>query len=47
MGAIERFGTIFRRHVPGEPPARAVCQPAELSPGAKVTFTAVACLAQS
>ena len=47
MGAIERFNAIFRRHFPVDPPARAVCQPVQLYPGAKVMFTAVACLARS
>lgn len=47
MDDIERFNAIFRRHFPVDPPARAVCQPVELYPGAKVMFTAVACLARS
>jgi len=30
-----------------EPPARAVCQPQKLYPGAQVMFTAVACVARN
>ena len=44
MGAIERFNEIFRIYFPAEPPARAVCQPVKLYPGALVMFTAVACV---
>ena len=42
MEAIERFNTIFRQYFKTEPPARAVCQPLKLYPGALVMFTAVA-----
>jgi 2-iminobutanoate/2-iminopropanoate deaminase len=42
---IEQFNQIFQRYFPGEPPARAVCQPLKLYPGAQVMFTAVACVA--
>ena len=45
MGQIERFNEIFRTYFPQEPPARAVCQPVRLYPGALVMFTAVACVA--
>jgi 2-iminobutanoate/2-iminopropanoate deaminase len=45
MGAIERFNEIFRHYFPTQPPARAVCQPLKLYPGALVMFTAVACVA--
>ena len=41
---IERFNQIFREYFPAEPPARAVCQPLKLYPGALVMFTAVACV---
>ncbi len=42
---IERFNEIFKEYFPTEPPARAVCQPLKLYPGALVMFTAVACVA--
>ena len=42
---IEQFNQIFRSYFATEPPARAVCQPLKLYPGALVMFTAVACLA--
>ena len=45
MGAIEQFNEIFKEYFPVEPPARAVCQPVKLYPGALVMFTAVACVA--
>jgi 2-iminobutanoate/2-iminopropanoate deaminase len=45
MGAIEEFNEIFKSYFPAEPPARAVCQPLKLYPGAFVMFTAVACVA--
>ena len=45
MGAIEQFNEIFREYFTVEPPARAVCQPVKLYPGALVMFTAVACVA--
>ena len=45
MGAIEQFNEIFREYFPVAPPARAVCQPVKLYPGALVMFTAVACVA--
>lgn len=45
MSKIEQFNEIFRSYFPGEPPARAVCQPIKLYPGAQVMFTAVACVA--
>jgi 2-iminobutanoate/2-iminopropanoate deaminase len=45
MGKIEQFNRIFEGYFPGEPPARAVCQPIKLYPGAQVMFTAVACVA--
>ena len=44
MDSIERFNEIFRQYFQVEPPARAVCQPLKLYPGALVMFTAVACL---
>lgn len=46
MQQIELFNEIFRTYFPVEPPARAVCQPLELYPGALVMFTAVACVAR-
>lgn len=45
MAKIERFNEIFKNYFPTDPPARAVCQPLELYPGAQVMFTAVACVA--
>jgi 2-iminobutanoate/2-iminopropanoate deaminase len=45
MARIEQFNEIFRTYFPTEPPARAVCQPPKLYPGAQVMFTAVACVA--
>jgi 2-iminobutanoate/2-iminopropanoate deaminase len=45
MDHIERFNEIFRQYFQAEPPARAVCQPLKLYPGALVMFTAVACVA--
>ena len=45
MEMIERFNEIFKEYFPTEPPARAVCQPLKLYPGALVMFTAVACVA--
>ena len=45
VGQIERFNDIFRSYFSTEPPARAVCQPQKLYPGAVVMFTAVACVA--
>ena len=45
MGKIEQFNEIFRGYFAAEPPARAVCQPQKLYPGAQVMFTAVACVA--
>jgi 2-iminobutanoate/2-iminopropanoate deaminase len=42
MGKIAQFNDIFSVYFPAEPPARAVCQPVELYPGALVMFTAVA-----
>ena len=44
MAKIEQFNEIFRIYFPVEPPARAVCQPVKLYPGAQVMFTAVACV---
>lgn len=44
MGKIEQFNEIFKGYFPAEPPARAVCQPQKLYPGAQVMFTAVACV---
>jgi 2-iminobutanoate/2-iminopropanoate deaminase len=44
MGEIEQFNQIFRQYFHAEPPARAVCQPLKLYPGALVMFTAVACV---
>src|SRR6185295_1238470 len=41
MDRIERFNEIFRGYFRDEPPARAVCQPLKLYPGAMVMFTAV------
>jgi 2-iminobutanoate/2-iminopropanoate deaminase len=41
---IEQFNEIFKIYFPAEPPARAVCQPLKLYPGAQVMFTAVACV---
>ena len=45
MEKIGRFNEIFRSYFSSEPPARAVCQPLKLYPGAQVMFTAVACIA--
>lgn len=45
IARIERFNDIFKTYFPAEPPARAVCQPLKLYPGAQVMFTAVACVA--
>ena len=45
MEMIERFNEIFKEYFLTEPPARAVCQPLKLYPGALVMFTAVACVA--
>jgi 2-iminobutanoate/2-iminopropanoate deaminase len=45
MEEIEQFNEIFTSYFPAEPPARAVCQPLKLYPGALVMFTAVACVA--
>lgn len=44
ISVIEHFNTIFKEYFPTEPPARAVCQPLKLYPGAQVMFTAVACV---
>ena len=44
MDKIEQFNQIFRQYFETEPPARAVCQPLKLYPGAQVMFTAVACV---
>jgi 2-iminobutanoate/2-iminopropanoate deaminase len=44
MEKIEQFNQIFRQYFQAEPPARAVCQPLRLYPGALVMFTAVACV---
>ena len=44
MDRIEQFNEIFRQYFETEPPARAVCQPLKLYPGALVMFTAVACI---
>ena len=44
MDKIEQFNDIFRNYFPTERPARAVCQPMKLYPGAHVMFTAVACV---
>jgi len=44
MDRIEQFNEIFRQYFETDPPARAVCQPLELYPGALVMFTAVACV---
>jgi len=44
MEKIEQFNQIFRQYFETEPPARAVCQPLKLYPGAQVMFTAVACV---
>ena len=45
MTRIDQFNEIFRIYFPAEPPARAVCQPLKLYPGAQVMFTAIACVA--
>ena len=45
MEEIEQFNEIFTSYFPAAPPARAVCQPLELYPGALVMCTAVACVA--
>ncbi len=45
MDKIAQFNHIFQSYFPAEPPARAVCQPQKLYPGAQVMFTAVACVA--
>ena len=42
MKKIGQFNDIFSLYFPTDPPARAVCQPLELYPGALVMFTAVA-----
>jgi len=42
MAEIEQFNEIFKQYFPVDPPARAVCQPVKLYPGALVMFTAVA-----
>ena len=47
LARIEDFNAIFQRYFPDEPPARAVCQPQKLYPGAQVMFTAVACVARN
>jgi len=47
MGRIEAFNAIFRQYFAVDPPARAVCQPRELYPGALVMFTAVACVGRT
>jgi len=47
LARIEEFNAIFQRYFPAEPPARAVCQPQKLYPGAQVMFTAVACVARN
>ena len=44
MAKIEQFNQVFREYFPAEPPARAVCQPLKLYPGALIMFTAVACV---
>ena len=44
MSKIEHFNELFKEFFPVEPPARAVCQPQQLYPGAQVMFTAVACV---
>jgi len=44
MDQIDEFNQIFKIYFPVEPPARAVCQPVKLYPGAQVMFTAVACI---
>lgn len=44
MSKINQFNELFKECFPVEPPARAVCQPQELYPGAQVMFTAVACV---
>jgi 2-iminobutanoate/2-iminopropanoate deaminase len=44
IAAIEQFNDNFKEDFPDEPPARAVCQPVKLYPGALVMFTAVACV---
>ena len=44
IARIEQFNEIFKIYFPADPPARAVCQPIKLYPGAQVMFTAVACL---
>ena len=44
MEKLEQFNQIFRQYFQAEPPARAVCQPLTLYPGALVMFTAVACV---
>ena len=44
MAEIEQFNEIFKQYFPVDPPARAVCQPVTLYPGALVMFTAVACV---
>ena len=41
---IEQFNEIFQSYFTIEPPARAVCQPQKLYPGAQVMFTAIACV---
>src|SRR6186713_2524853 len=41
IARIEQFNEIFKIYFSAEPPARAVCQPLKLYPGAQVMFTAV------
>ena len=45
IARIGQFNKIFSTYFPTAPPARAVCQPLKLYPGAQVMFTAVACVA--
>jgi 2-iminobutanoate/2-iminopropanoate deaminase len=47
MENIERYNEIFQSYFPSQPPARAVCQPLKLYPGALVMFTAVACVSMA
>lgn len=45
MEKIGQFNDIFSVYFATEPPARAVCQPLKLYPGALIMFTAVASVA--
>ena len=44
IGTIEQFNGIFKEYFPVDPPARAVCQPVKLYPGALVMLPSIAFL---